>query len=439
MLPCGCSEEEWKTLEALFKENLHIEKNTGFGTLEGQLTVRTDGMAILEGNINREFKFSRSGVQALKYWQQLQKAKCSNKEIITKISEKFGVSRYQVEAFMNLKEKWIGNADCKFIEIGTDVTPLLVQWDITSTCNLQCVHCYMDATAKHVENELTLKEIFTFIKELSDCGVRSIHLLGGEPFIHPDILEIIQAILKKGMYCYISTNGTLLNEELVKDLSNLKRITVDVSLDGVCPRAHDSFRGVKGTFQRVLNGLALLKEYNISHNVTAVLGKHNFNEIEEIIELALQYEAKRIQFLTFSPTGRGAQAIAKFGFTKKQLKIVRKKIIDLILKYQDQIYIDAPLIGCSLLALRVWEILAYQGYEMYYEVSTGCDAGVTKIAIDPFGNVMLCPQARQGFGNIRSLPFLTIWKTIQTYCQTHKNCPDQKCKFFNVCGGKCRI
>lgn len=444
MLPCACNKEEWDSLTTIFQQKLQKEtegKQADAGTM---LKVRPDGFAILEGDFPREFKLSQAGVEALNLREQWKEGNYSHEEIVMKISHQLGVSSFQTEAFFQLVQKWVKNANITFIkpidnQQGERAMPLLIQWDITAACNLRCVHCYMDASTHPVEKELTIQEMEALIHRFAGYGVLSIHLLGGEPFTRPDILQIIDAITSHSMFCYISTNGTLLTADIIKHLAKVPRLTVDVSLDGVCPRSHDSFRGVKGTFDTVIGTIKQLLAKNIETNVTSVLGNHNFAEIESLIDLAVKLGVKRIQFLTFAPTGRGTEAIQKYGFEAAQLESVRKKLMNLILKYWADIYIDAPMIGCSLIALRVWEVLAYQGFDMYYNVLVGCNAGISKVALDPQGNVLLCPQARQAFGNVRELDFLAVWEKVYSYCQTQKNCPNMNCKYINFCGGKCRI
>ncbi|MHA1276093.1 MAG: radical SAM/SPASM domain-containing protein [Candidatus Helarchaeota archaeon] len=444
MLPCSCNEEEWNSLLAQYKTRIQEEPKRTVGKGE-ILTVRPDGLALLEGPVVKEFRFSRQGVNALKERKLLERKNLTLEEITHKIADTLKVSIFQVEVFFKLVDEWIGQAELKFLDGPTPLpekyldAPLLIQWEITAKCNLKCIHCYADTDGEAALGELSKEEALSFIDEVADMGVRGIHFLGGEPFTRPDILELIRKTANRGMFSHISTNGTLISSQIAQELASLDRITVDVSLDGVCPKAHDSFRGVKGTFEKVIQALETLMEANIVLNVTSVLGKHNFGKIEDIMDIAVRYGAKRIQFLTFSPTGRGTTALEKYGFKKKHLKVVRKKILDLIFKYWGKIYIDAPLIGFNLLALRTYEVLQFKGFEPHYDLIVGCNAGITKVAIDYLGNVMPCPQYRTPIGNIRAGGLLSSWQKLHTSFSEKKICPNGDCLLWQFCGGQCRL
>ena len=91
-----------------------------------------------------------------------------------------------------------------------------------------------------------------------------IHLSGGEPFVYPEIVDLISYIKKSGLFLAITTNGTFLSkhaEEIIR--MNVNRI--HISIDGP-KEIHDKIRGVKGTFDRIMTGLAKinkLKKHNI--------------------------------------------------------------------------------------------------------------------------------------------------------------------------------
>ncbi len=444
MLPCSCDEQEWAGL--LEEYNARLAKGEGNRLQErGTLTIRPDGLALLEGSIVKEFRLSRQGVDALKLTVKLRIEGRSSEEIVQQLARVFQTTSYQVEVFLNLVDRWVGDAEYLFLEGPTPLQgkhldiPLLVQWEVTAGCNLKCVHCYADTDGQAAPGELDTQEALAFIDQIADAGVRGIHFLGGEPFTRSDILQLVRRTSGRGMFAHISTNGTLITPEIAEQFASLKRITVDVSLDGVCAKSHDSFRGVEGTFDKVLQALETLKKAKVVTNVTSVLGKHNFDKIEEIMDIAVKYGAKRVQFLTLSPTGRGAAAQKKYGFSEKHLRIVRKKILDLIFKYWDKIYIDAPMIGFNLLALRTYEVLKFKGFESHYDVLVGCNAGISKVAIDYLGNVIPCPQYRTPFGNIRAADFIALWQKLHSTFSKEKICEQDDCAFELYCGGKCRI
>ena len=88
---------------------------------------------------------------------------------------------------------------------------------ITGKCNLACKHCfYADEMRKN--DDLPTDRWLAFIKECGDANVMTIGLTGGEPFLRNDIFEIIDAIVKNRMRFTILTNGTLVTEEIAKQI-----------------------------------------------------------------------------------------------------------------------------------------------------------------------------------------------------------------------------
>jgi radical SAM protein with 4Fe4S-binding SPASM domain len=442
-LPCLSEFKNWKKYLDIFKskyDKMHISESDG---VKNEFTLRYDGFGFLKGENPIQFRLSKEAVRALNiYYQNFEFNREEKIKIIAKEEE---ISEYQVDAFLRLFEKYVPKSDFRYIEspFNSQIKylnlPLTIQWEITGTCNLKCVHCYADATEKTLSGELTSKQIFHWIDQFSKYGIQSIHLLGGEPFMRKDILGIIEKITQKDIFCYISTNGTLIDVDIAKKLSNYEKLAIDVSLDGTCSKTHDSFRGVEGTYDKVLKTLKLMKKNEILMNVTCVLGRHNISEIDELIDVAIHNNAKRIQFLTLSSTGRGAIASKKLGFQDRKKSIIREELVKYILNYLDKIYIDAPFLGLSPYTFRLLEILNFQGFDQYYDMLLGCNAGLTKMGITHTGKIILCPQVRKGFGNIEKLGFLEGWKSLNRYAKQNLICKVENCEYKKFCGGKCRI
>ena len=96
------------------------------------------------------------------------------------------------------------------------------------------------------------------VDELAGRRIRSLLLRGGEVFLYPDILPLLEYIRAKDIFVSIDTNGTQL-ARFAADLVRIGNIHLTVSLDGP-EEVHDAVRGVKGTFQKVREGLARLAE-----------------------------------------------------------------------------------------------------------------------------------------------------------------------------------
>ncbi|HUJ43687.1 MAG TPA: radical SAM/SPASM domain-containing protein [Opitutaceae bacterium] len=143
--------------------------------------------------------------------------------------------------------------------------PGYVSFTLTNACNLRCQMCgqwseegYMRTGHGYRGPALKLDDWIRLADEAAAHGITSILLRGGEPFLVPGIVALLEHIHGRGLYISIDSNGSRL-EEFAADLVRLGNIHVTVSVDG--PEAiHDAVRGVRGSFKQLARGLARLAE-----------------------------------------------------------------------------------------------------------------------------------------------------------------------------------
>ncbi len=152
-----------------------------------------------------------------------------------------------------------------------------VQIEITNKCNFNCKHCF---NTQYRDNTLPLTMIKKIVDECKRLAVRKICLTGGEPFTHKNIKEIINYISLCNMQCEIYTNGYFLNEEMISFLKAKNVANIRLSLDGISKEIHDSFRGCRGSFDKVIEAAKLLKHYNIPFEINTMIHKGNSSIID---------------------------------------------------------------------------------------------------------------------------------------------------------------
>ena len=106
------------------------------------------------------------------------------------------------------------------LQFSIDKKPVVV-WNMTRRCNLKCVHCYAKSEDIDYDNELTHEQSLAMIDDLAQFGVPVLLFSGGEPLVHPRLVEYAQYAVSKGMRAVISTNGTLITEEKAKQLKEI--------------------------------------------------------------------------------------------------------------------------------------------------------------------------------------------------------------------------
>ncbi|MGD9096805.1 MAG: radical SAM protein, partial [Desulfobacterales bacterium] len=106
-----------------------------------------------------------------------------------------------------------GQMPSHLLQFSEDKKPVVV-WNMTRRCNLKCVHCYAQAKDQAFDNELTTAEGKALIDDLARFGSPVMLFSGGEPLMRPDLPEMAEYAVSKGMRAVISTNGTLITRDM---------------------------------------------------------------------------------------------------------------------------------------------------------------------------------------------------------------------------------
>jgi uncharacterized Fe-S cluster-containing radical SAM superfamily protein len=139
-------------------------------------------------------------------------------------------------------------------------------------CNLACTHCFVTCgPAEDRHGFMGRAETWARVAEGLALGVKELYFTGGEPFLHPELIEILEDSLALAP-CTVLTNGTLFTArrlEALRRLSDGSRFSLEVrvSLDGRSAEEHDRFRGA-GNFERALEGVRRLCEHGLLPIVT---------------------------------------------------------------------------------------------------------------------------------------------------------------------------
>ena len=117
---------------------------------------------------------------------------------------------------------------------------------------------YIQNNTRSLRDRMGLADWQRVVSEIADQGIKSVLLRGGEPFLFPGIIALLETLNLKGIYVSIDTNGTMLGD-FAEDIVRIGGIHLTISVDGPEP-IHDMIRGVPGTFQRVRSGVELLQK-----------------------------------------------------------------------------------------------------------------------------------------------------------------------------------
>ena len=169
----------------------------------------------------------------------------------------------------------------------------IVQFSISSRCNLNCRYCYATDRVEGEHRSMTLddyKRVTDELCEMSD-SVR-FSLTGGEPLLNPDCMAIARHIQSRGHGVDLLTNATLIGEQNVEEICEVFDM-VTVSIDGSTRQLHETFRG-RGTYERTEKAIDLLCRHGMDTRLSMTVNRLN---IHDVAAMARKYGS----MLTFAP------------------------------------------------------------------------------------------------------------------------------------------
>ncbi len=327
----------------------------------------------------------------------------------------------------------------------------VVVWNVTNTCNLECIHCYADAQLGQLKNELTTEEAKKVIDDLAAFNVPVILWSGGEPLMREDLFELIEHANSYGIRSTLSTNGTMITKPMAEKIKAANVSYVGISLDGP-KEVHDHFRGQKGAFESTMKGLKNCQEIGQKVGLRLTLSKYTANHLEEIFDIIEEYEVPRACFyhLVYSGRGRGLQdATVTNEETRKAVDLLMRKAMEFKEKgiHKEILSVDNHADGpyLYLRTLELWPEKAEQVYELLHR-NGGNRTGIAVANIDWLGSVhpdqftMTHP-----LGNVREKPFSEIWTDDSNPIlnglrnrKEHLQGRCSNCKWFSICNGNFR-
>lgn len=267
-----------------------------------------------------------------------------------------------------------------------------------------------------------------------------------------DLPELASYAVEKGMRAVISTNGTLITDNVAKELKDIGLSYVGISLDGT-EKVNDRFRGVNGAFKSAINGIKSCKKAGIKVGLRFTVNNHNGNEIPAIFDILEDMDIPRVCFYHLVYAGRGSKMIEEDLSHEKS-----REIVDLIIDKTKSLHergkpkevltvdnhADGPYLYLRLLKEdpdRAAEVLKL------LEMNDGNNSGRGIGCVSWDGEVYADQFWRHySFGNIKEKPFSEIW--TDTSEPLMKKLKEKKkhvkgkcasCRWLDICGGNFRV
>jgi len=192
--------------------------------------------------------------------------------------------------------------------------PLVLMLEPLFRCNLACAGCGKIQYPAHVlKRNLTVKEC---VDAVDECATPMVSIPGGEPLLHPEIKQIVEALVERKKYIYLCTNALLLKEKLeAGTFKPSKYLTFSVHMDGQ-EENHDFAVCREGTYKKAVDGirLAVKMGFRVTTNTTLFEGADP-NSVREFFD---EMMALGVEGMMISPGYAYDKAPDQSGFLKRK-------------------------------------------------------------------------------------------------------------------------
>ena len=201
--------------------------------------------------------------------------------------------------------------------------PPFLYLSIVNSCNLRCQGCWVDVSAP--QQALSVDAVNRVINEAKKLGNSFFGILGGEPFMHPELMTILSS--HPDAYFQVFTNGHFITDEVARELRQLGNVTPLISVEGT-EIVSDQRRGKTEVLSKTMAGLENSIRHRLLTGVATSVCQTNIDDlvseawVDRLIELGAMY----VWFHTYRPVGPDAEP--SLALSPEQQRRVRQFVVD---------------------------------------------------------------------------------------------------------------
>ena len=180
-------------------------------------------------------------------------------------------------------------------------------------CNLECRYCLTESSPTVPKRSLSLEQMVALTRQAKEQGFTAIGVTGGEPFLHPEMVDALVAI-SQILPVTVLTNGTLFQGRLLQEMGALvcKNIFVQLSLDAPEAQQNDLFRG-KNNFEKVVRAIPILIQKGIQVRISSTMQDPSREDRENLTRFLLSLGVRREDQVMREVVTRGRAAVDNIG------------------------------------------------------------------------------------------------------------------------------
>jgi len=290
--------------------------------------------------------------------------------------------------------------------------PVFISIAPSNRCNLTCKMCEIwKIKFRDKRPELTNKEMKKTILDLKKwLGTFDLNLAGGEPFMRPDMIDIMKYAAELGLNVYTTSNGVMFNKKKCDELVEAGVRGISISLDSLDPEIHNHIRNTKTGFNKTMENIKYLnkiRDNKMDLNLATVFMGYN---LESILPLVDFVEKNKLTGINFQPlihnfgTEYTPQWFKKSEFWPKPEQLDRiDEVLDELIKRKKA---GAPLHN----PIKQFEVMKKYFRNPLAHAKKVCNVGTKNFAISEYGEVLICYFFKP-IGNIKDTKPEVLWKS----------------------------
>lgn len=364
-----------------------------------------------------------------------------------KITDNFGIMEALAYALENRSNVWpilhpvkdiIINRRIKQVrENGRLIPPRFISIYPTWRCNLRCVMCHQsDSFESDTSNEYTLEQFESLFKGPNARFMNYIRFLGGEAFIRPDFMDMLDICEKNDVSFIITTNGTFFTQEIVDQLESYKNLgCIVISLDGP-EEIHNTIRQRPFAYKKLREGIMMFKQKSII-GINCVISEININNLTDVIDSAHEMGLSRVGFnlegfITKNDIASSQKILSQktglecpvFGDDREDAGLKNFETTE------NAIHTAQKYAATKNIAISVDPMIFRNNLSPYFSgdtlQNTVCSHQTVDpiCKIDPQGNVFFCEGIPVTFGNVFTDSIENIWNN-EKFCDFRKQMANQ--------------
>ncbi len=212
--------------------------------------------------------------------------------------------------------------------------------ELTHRCPLQCPYCSNPVELDRAGAELTTEEWKKVLSELAEIGVLQIHFSGGEPTARKDLVELVQHATDVGLYTNLITSAVLLTKEKLSALADAGLCHVQISFQGNEPVIADRVAGLKKSHEKKIEAARWTRELDLPLTVNAVMHRQNLHQLADIIQMAVDLDADRLEVANVQYYGWALKNRAALMPTLEQIEETSKIVEEAQVRLKGVLTID---------------------------------------------------------------------------------------------------